>query len=171
MVEWRYSSIILNLGTGWSFTPQPVYPRGERASGTHCIGGWVGPRAGLDGVQRRWISCSCLESKSDSSVIHPVASLTKQATRLKKYAVYTSQACLAGGLRSEIIRTTVNCFVTMIIKFTWDYYLLLDDTQIGEGQLDVMNEWTVGIKASMVTVITHYKRKLNMYLIIHKWLV
>ena len=32
---------------GWvvSATPWPLYPR-ERP-GTHCIGGWVGPRAGL----------------------------------------------------------------------------------------------------------------------------
>jgi len=34
---------------GWvvNATPRPLYPR-ERP-GTHCIGGWVGPRAGLDG--------------------------------------------------------------------------------------------------------------------------
>ena len=34
---------------GWvvNTTPRPLYPR-ERP-GTHCIGGWVGPRAGLDG--------------------------------------------------------------------------------------------------------------------------
>jgi hypothetical protein len=33
---------------GWlvNATPRPLYPR-ERL-GTHCIGGWVGPRAGLD---------------------------------------------------------------------------------------------------------------------------
>ena len=33
---------------GWvaNVTPQPLYPR-ERP-GTHFIGGWVGPRAGLD---------------------------------------------------------------------------------------------------------------------------
>jgi hypothetical protein len=30
-----------------SFTP------GERAPGTHWIGGWVGPRFGLDDVERR----------------------------------------------------------------------------------------------------------------------
>jgi hypothetical protein len=29
------------------FTP------GERASGTHWIGGWVGPRAGLDATDKR----------------------------------------------------------------------------------------------------------------------
>ena len=35
------------LGGGWvvSTAPRPLYPR-ERP-GTHCIGGWVGPRAGL----------------------------------------------------------------------------------------------------------------------------
>jgi hypothetical protein len=42
--------LILNLGArrGWvvSTTPRPLYPR-ERP-GTHCTGGWVGPRAGLD---------------------------------------------------------------------------------------------------------------------------
>jgi len=35
---------------GWDVnaTARPLYPRGNRP-GTHCIGGWVGPRAGLDG--------------------------------------------------------------------------------------------------------------------------
>jgi hypothetical protein len=41
----------LDFGTSWrwmvSFTPLPLYPR-ERALGTHFIGGWVDPRAGLD---------------------------------------------------------------------------------------------------------------------------
>ena len=34
---------------GWEInaTPRPLYPRGR--PGTHCIGGWVGPKAGLDG--------------------------------------------------------------------------------------------------------------------------
>jgi len=34
---------------GWGSAPRPgrLYPR-ERA-GTHCKGGWVGPKAGLDG--------------------------------------------------------------------------------------------------------------------------
>jgi hypothetical protein len=32
-----------------SFTPE------ERASGTHWIGGWVGPRAGLDDLEKRKI--------------------------------------------------------------------------------------------------------------------
>jgi len=33
----------------WVFntTPRPIYPR--EGPDTHCTGGWVGPRAGLDG--------------------------------------------------------------------------------------------------------------------------
>jgi hypothetical protein len=34
-----------------SFTPRPLYPR-ERAPSTHCIGGWVDPRAGLDDMEK-----------------------------------------------------------------------------------------------------------------------
>jgi hypothetical protein len=35
-----------------SFTPWPLYLRGS-SSGTHWIGGWVNPRAGLDDLQKR----------------------------------------------------------------------------------------------------------------------
>jgi hypothetical protein len=46
--------LILNLGArrGWtvSTTPRPLYPR-ERP-GTHCTGGWVGPRAGLEAYEK-----------------------------------------------------------------------------------------------------------------------
>ena len=50
--EKRYSSILTltsALDGGWvvNATPRPLYPR-ERP-GTYCIGGWVGPRSGLDG--------------------------------------------------------------------------------------------------------------------------
>jgi hypothetical protein len=51
MNEWRYSSIILDLGTRWrwvvSFTSLPLYPRYS------LIGGWVAPRAGLDAGEKR----------------------------------------------------------------------------------------------------------------------
>ena len=37
------------LDVGWvvNATPRPLYP--QETPGTHCIGGWVGPRTGLDG--------------------------------------------------------------------------------------------------------------------------
>jgi hypothetical protein len=35
------------MGVGVSTKPQPLYP--WEGPGTYCIGGWVGPRIGLDG--------------------------------------------------------------------------------------------------------------------------
>jgi hypothetical protein len=43
-----------------SFTPWPLYPR-EKSRRNHCIGGWVGPRAGLDAVNKRNISIILLK--------------------------------------------------------------------------------------------------------------
>jgi hypothetical protein len=36
--------------SGQLHTPATIYPK-ERAPGTHWIEGWVGPRAGVDGVE------------------------------------------------------------------------------------------------------------------------
>jgi hypothetical protein len=54
--------------SGQLHAPAYLYPRG-RTPGTHCTGGWVGPRAGLDtgatgkipfplpGIEPRWPGC------------------------------------------------------------------------------------------------------------------
>jgi hypothetical protein len=39
----------------WSASRPCCFTPGERALGTHWIGGWVGPRIGLDNVERRTI--------------------------------------------------------------------------------------------------------------------
>ena len=43
--------LFFNLGARWGWvvnaTPRPLYPL--KRPGTHCIGGWAGPKAGLDG--------------------------------------------------------------------------------------------------------------------------
>jgi hypothetical protein len=59
----------LNLGTRWgwvvSVTPWPRFTPGERTPGTHWIGGWAGPRAGLDAEARRKILCPFRGSNPD----------------------------------------------------------------------------------------------------------
>jgi hypothetical protein len=42
--------------------------------GTNALerGGWVGPGAGLDAVERRTMSCPCRESNPDSSTVQSV---------------------------------------------------------------------------------------------------
>jgi hypothetical protein len=44
---WRY---LVGTRWGWvvSVTPRPRFIPEERTTGTHCPGGWVGPRAGLN---------------------------------------------------------------------------------------------------------------------------
>jgi hypothetical protein len=49
MEDWRYSDTILDFSTASS--PCRVTP------GIDWIGGWVGPRADLDSVKNRKISC------------------------------------------------------------------------------------------------------------------
>jgi hypothetical protein len=46
----------------------------ERAPDTHCIGGWVGPRAGLDAVVKGRIPSPRRESNPDEQVVQPVVS-------------------------------------------------------------------------------------------------
>jgi hypothetical protein len=55
-----YSCITSALEGGeWSASrPGRALPPGERAPGTHCTGGWVNPRAGLDAEVRGKFSAS-----------------------------------------------------------------------------------------------------------------
>jgi hypothetical protein len=64
-----------------SFTPLPLYPRGNRPRYLFLIGVWVGPRARLDDMEtRKFLSLPGLEL--DPSVIQPVAS------RYTDYAIH-----------------------------------------------------------------------------------
>jgi hypothetical protein len=65
MREWRYSYTILTSvldGSELSASRHDRFTPGGRAPGIHCIGGWVGPRAGLDNVEKRKMSYPCWES-------------------------------------------------------------------------------------------------------------
>jgi hypothetical protein len=51
-----YIHIFLTLalaGGEWSASRPGCFIRRERAPGTHWIGGWLGPRTGLDDVEKR----------------------------------------------------------------------------------------------------------------------
>jgi hypothetical protein len=56
--ERRYSSSILDVALDWSelSASRPYrFTLGETAPGTHWIGGWVGPRAGVEAMEKRKI--------------------------------------------------------------------------------------------------------------------
>jgi hypothetical protein len=41
------------VGREWSVSSTCRFTPGERTHGTHWIGGWMDPRAGLDGVEKK----------------------------------------------------------------------------------------------------------------------
>jgi hypothetical protein len=46
-------------------------PPGEKAPGTHWTGGWVGPRGGMDNVDKRKISWPCRKSNPGRPASNP----------------------------------------------------------------------------------------------------
>jgi hypothetical protein len=58
---------------GWSASHASRFTPGETAPGTHWLGGWVGPRAGLDDMEK-WKFLLPPELKSDPLVVQPIAS-------------------------------------------------------------------------------------------------
>jgi hypothetical protein len=48
-------------------------PPGKEPSSAHCIGGWVGPRADLDDMEKRKF-LALPDSNSDPLAVQPVAS-------------------------------------------------------------------------------------------------
>jgi hypothetical protein len=63
-------------GTRWgewtASRPGRAFTPGERTPGTHCTGGWVDPRAGLDTEARGKILCPRRGSNTDRPVVQPV---------------------------------------------------------------------------------------------------
>jgi hypothetical protein len=66
-----------------------LYPPGERTPGTHWIGGWVDPSAGLDGEARRKILCPRRGSNLDRLFVQPV--VRHVAVKYVIKCVYTLQ--------------------------------------------------------------------------------
>jgi hypothetical protein len=72
---WRHSlthSLTSELDGGeWSGSRPGLFTPRERTPGIHWIGGWVGPRAGLDVIVKRKICSPCRDSNPPN--IQPVA--------------------------------------------------------------------------------------------------
>jgi hypothetical protein len=52
-------------GGEWSVSHPGYFTLREKAPGTHCIEGWVDPRADLGALEKRKISCPCWELNTD----------------------------------------------------------------------------------------------------------
>jgi hypothetical protein len=70
-----------NLGARWrrvvSFTPRPLHLRGKNPPGAYRMGGWVGPRGGLDAGAKRKNLCPCRKSNRSRPASSSVTILTE----------------------------------------------------------------------------------------------
>jgi hypothetical protein len=88
MDVWIHIFLTLALAGGeWSASRPGHFIPEEGSPGTHWIGGWVDPRAGLDDLEKR-IFLVIPGLNSDSSVVQPVAS---------RYTDYTTPAPPSSG--------------------------------------------------------------------------
>jgi hypothetical protein len=101
--EELYLLLIHDLGIRWgwvvSVTPRPRFRPGERTPGTHCTGGWVSLRAGLDTEVRGKILCFC-RGLNPRSPGRPVRSqtlywLSYPARKVKE--IYKNQSIRTAG--------------------------------------------------------------------------
>jgi hypothetical protein len=69
------------------FHAPAALPQGGKASGTHWLGGWVDPRAGLDDMEKlKFLTLPEIETRP--SVVQPVASRYTDCATAVDCAVY-----------------------------------------------------------------------------------
>jgi hypothetical protein len=117
--ERRYSSysfLTLALdGDEWSVSwPSHALPLGKGPPGTHWIGGWVGPRAGLDTEAGRKVLCPCRGSNPSCLVrSQTLYWMSYSSSYLSTFSMYIYQ---------HVIRWTVKFDSLTMIQIVLSHY-------------------------------------------------
>jgi hypothetical protein len=91
--------ICLHAGE-WSASRPGRFTSRERAPGTHCIGGWVGPRAVLDAVGKRKIPSPSWESNLRTPIVQPLAQCYTDRARQETETLLVAPVTLLTELRA-----------------------------------------------------------------------
>jgi hypothetical protein len=113
---------------GWlvSITPRPSFTPGERTPGTHCTGGWVGPRAGLDTEVRGKILCPCRGPNPDRPIFQPVVRHYTAWANPAPYLKYNKKQLLL----NTFIGHKPNAFRSSVVKILIYIYMWFDHQAI-----------------------------------------
>jgi hypothetical protein len=79
-------------GGEWSASRPCRFTSGERAPGTYWVGGWVGPRAAFDSVEKRKI-VHCLESNPGRPARSPSLYRLSYPGSKKGYRLWAGRTC------------------------------------------------------------------------------
>jgi hypothetical protein len=80
----------------------------------HGTGGWVGPKAVLDALQKREVSCPCRESNHDSSVVAQYYRTLKSSRSSSAAADYAIQLLRIHFLKYYFFRERIVMLQTML---------------------------------------------------------
>jgi hypothetical protein len=124
---------------GWlvSVTPRPRFTPGERTPGTHCTGGWVGSRAGLDTEARGRIL-------SPLSGIEPRLPGRSVRTHTLYWLSYPGSHCCV----HTVINSKQECYIH-IFKILWPnhYWSIVYFTFVSAiseiASLDILNNKSI----------------------------
>jgi hypothetical protein len=107
----------LDLGTRWrwvvSFTSRPLYPREKTPPpGTHWIGGWMDPRAGLDDLKKRkFLTLSGLGTPTHRSSSPSPVTIPTELSQLSVSPVYSKICTQMCSVKFSLITWIRNVFV------------------------------------------------------------
>jgi hypothetical protein len=102
--SYSFSTSALDEGEWSASRPGRPFTPGERTPGTHCTGGWVGPRAGLNTEDRGKILCPRRGSNPDRPVVQPVVRhYTDWATPAPVGLLASDQCSLSFGRKKSIV--------------------------------------------------------------------
>jgi hypothetical protein len=106
-------------GLEWSAPSPCLITPGKRAPGTHRIGGWLGPRAGLDVMEKRGC-CPCRESNSRRPARVPteLSRLSRPHTLDTLSASFSRNRC--PPVRCALVTNEIWMNVNMKSYISWD---------------------------------------------------
>jgi hypothetical protein len=143
---------------GWvvSVTPRPSFTPGERTPGTHWIGGWVVPRAGLDASVRRKILCPCRGLNPDrparSQTLYwlSICNIVTIASNKYEWLIVRSWGRTQTLIAHQ--RSSWNSIVSML-------NLSAPRTCVGEDhQADILGVWPLETRPLFVTVSWSFEK-------------
>jgi hypothetical protein len=116
--------------------PGRFFP-GERGPGIHWRGAWVGPRAGLDAVEKRKISCPCRGSNPGSPARSPS---TYQARYPGSCVHFSKKYCFAENVKGTVLCVSTE-YVPLVTQESGKGRIVSDQSRAPVNRSQTITLW------------------------------